>query len=159
VKTARYCLAISLLSLLAVFVSRIAVDAAYADGIASVDAGPAPPVAGIATSPTSTVTVLAAEAVPTEPVEQASLVARLWNSGAIIPALLIAAWALLLLLSKWVPWLREGKRAVYVGIALTFLSAFVERAAMGSTPTLGMLLAAAATAVGAVMSPTGAVAK
>jgi hypothetical protein len=162
VKTARYCLAISLLSLLAVFVSRIAVDAAYADGIASVDAGPAPPAAGIATSPASTVTVLAAEQVPdpvAAPVETASLVQRLWKSGAILPALLVGLWALLLLARKWVPWLSEGKRAVYLGIAVTFVGAFVERAAAGSTPTLGMLLAAAATAIGAVMSPAGAVAK
>jgi hypothetical protein len=133
-----------------VFISRIAVDAAYADGIASVDAGPAPPV--------STVTVLAAESVPdpvAAPVETAGEVHRLWKSGAILPAIIVALWALLLLARKWVPWLSEGKRAVYLGIAVTFVGAFVERAAAGSTPTLGMLLAAAATAVGAVMSPTG----
>jgi hypothetical protein len=153
VKTARYILSISLLSLLTLFVLRMAHDAAYADGIASVDAGPAPPV--------STVTVLAAESVPdpvAAPVEAASLVQRLWKSGAILPALLVGLWALLLLAKRWVPWLREGKRAVYLGIAVTFLSAFVERAAVGMTPTLGMLLAAGATAIGAVMSPSKAVA-
>jgi hypothetical protein len=133
-------------------------ERAYADGVASVDAGPAPPAAtGIATSPaaepTSTVTVIAAEAVPTEPTEQAGLVLRLWKGGAIPAALIIAVWSLLLVLRRWVPWLGEGKRAVYLGVAVTFVGAFVERASAGSTPTLGMLLAAAATAVGAVMSP------
>jgi hypothetical protein len=131
---------------------------AYADGVASVDAGPVPPAAaGIATSPAE---VTAAPAlVPLEPTEQAGLVMRLWKGGAIPAALIVAVWSLLLVLRRWVPWLGEGKRAVYLGVAVTFVGAFVERAAAGSTPTLGMLLAAAATAVGAVMSPTGAVAK
>jgi Flp pilus assembly protein CpaB len=154
VKTARYILIISLLSLLAVFISRIAVDAAYADGIASVDAGPAPPV--------STVTVLAAESVPdpvAAPLETASTVHRLWKSGHIPAAVIVGLWALLMLAQRWVPWLREGKRAVYIGIGLTFLGAFIERATQGNTPTLEMLLAAGITAVAAVLSPSKAVAK
>jgi hypothetical protein len=140
---------------------------AYADGIASVDAGPAPPNASArpdSAAPNAAGSLASDTPTPVPdpvaaPVETAGEVHRLWKSGAILPAIIVALWALLLLARKWVPWLSAGKRAVYLGIAVTFVGAFVERAAAGSTPTLGMLLAAAATAVGAVMSPTGAAAK
>lgn len=95
----------------------------------------------------------AVPAVPEPSVESASLVAKLWKGGAILPAIVVAAYLLLSVASKKFAWFKTGKRAAYVAGALSFLTAIVGTAASGSTPNASMLLAALGSAVALVMHP------
>lgn len=84
-------------------------------------------------------------------------VRKLFQAGALVPAVLLACYGLLLLARSRVAWLREGKNAVYSAAALTFLTAIAEAASRGNTPTLGMITAALFAAITLALKPEATV--
>ncbi len=89
-----------------------------------------------------------------QPAETVDTVTKLWRSGAILPALIVAAFALLVVLRKYVAWLREGKRAVYTAAIIAGLATLVEAAAGGATPNLSMIISALGAVVALVVNPS-----
>lgn len=87
------------------------------------------------------------------PIEFGRFVKSMWKSGAILPALIVAVFALLIVAKKRIPWLNEGKRAVYSAAAFTFLATIAEPASRGTTPTINMVIAAIGAALALVLRP------
>ena len=82
------------------------------------------------------------------PGDAVSMLSSLWKSGAVLATLVVALYFAALLAGRWVPWLRGNKRrAAITGSAITALAAIAEPASRGTTPTVAMVMAAAATAV------------
>lgn len=76
------------------------------------------------------------------PVESAGFVYKLYKAGHLVPALIVLSFFLLLLLQKWIAWLRTGYRKLVVASTLVGLGMLAERAAEGTTPNLMMLMGA-----------------
>jgi len=115
---------------------------ALADGSADpiVAADHAAGSAAAAPAPAST-----AEALPNpaeSPIESASLLYKLYKAGHLIPAIVVFAFFLLTLLSRWVAWFKTGYRKLIVASTLAGLAMIAERAAAGTTPSLAMLFGA-----------------
>lgn len=81
-------------------------------------------------------------------------VRALWRSGALPAALILAAFTVLVVLRRTVPWFAAGRRAVYLAAAIGGLGMLVEMTADGATPNLSMLLVALTTTVSLAMRPT-----
>lgn len=77
-----------------------------------------------------------------EPADSASLVWKLYKAGHLIPALIVAAFFALLLLQRWIEWLRTGYRKLVVASTLAGLAMLAERAANGETPNMMMIMGA-----------------
>lgn len=88
------------------------------------------------------------------PIEFGRFVKALWKSGAIMPALIVAVFAVLIVARKRIAWLNEGKRAAYTAAAFAFLAAIIEPASRGSTPTINMLIGAIGAALALLAKPT-----
>lgn len=88
------------------------------------------------------------------PVESASLLSKLYKSGAWVGLSILVAFFGLSIASKRVKWLKEGKRAVYSAAALGALAMLSVPASQGATPTIGMIAAAIGTAITLAMNPT-----
>lgn len=87
------------------------------------------------------------------PAEAIGTVRTLWQSGAIVSALIVGAYLAAVLLTRVVPWFREGKRAVYTAAVVGALSTLVDVAATGTAPSLALVVSAVSTAVALVLSP------
>lgn len=119
-----------------------------------VDAGA--PVADVAaeTAPAAETPPAAMPDPAADPLATASLVVRLWKSGALVPAIVVALFALVVIASRYVSWLGQGKRAVYTAGAVAALALLAEPASRGTTPNLGMIVAAIGAFVALVFPPT-----
>jgi hypothetical protein len=80
-------------------------------------------------------------------------VRKLWSGGALVPAVLLALYGVLLLARSKVTWLQTGKRAVYTAAILTFLTGCAEAASRGNTPTLGVIVGALFGAITLALQP------
>ena len=112
--------------------------AALADtgsGSATVDAAPATPPAIDAPAP------------DTDPIGFGGKVLQLYRAGALVPAVLLALFGVAVFLRARFGWFKTGKQAVYVAAAVTALTMLAEPASRGTTPNIGMILAALAAAV------------
>lgn len=116
------------------------------DAAVSIDAGQ--PVAADAGMPAN-VPVL-----DESPIEFGRFVKALWKSGAIMPALIVAVFAVLIVARKRIAWLNEGKRAAYTAAVFAFLAAIIEPASRGTTPTMNMLIGAIGAALALLAKPT-----
>lgn len=104
-------------------------EIAYADGQA--DAGPSAAPSDDLADPTS------------NPGGTVDDVKRAWSLGWAV-GLLVAVRALLLVLGRWVPWLRVGKRALLVAGATAVLSAAFDSLALGGNAYAALWAAASA---------------
>lgn len=77
----------------------------------------------------------------------------LWRSGAIVAAIIVGTFFLLAFLSRTVPWLSQGKRAVYTAAAVGALSTLADAASTGSAPVPAVIVSALSTAIALVLSP------
>ena len=128
--------------IVALCLAMFAASPALADGSADpvVAADHAAGSAAAAPAPASTV-----EALPNpaeSPIESASLLYKLYKAGHLIPAIVVFAFFLLTLLSRWVAWFKTGYRKLIVASTLAGLAMIAERAAAGTTPNLAMLFGA-----------------
>jgi len=121
-----------------------------ADAAAALDAG-APPGAPLSLSGSADAAATTPAVLPDpaeSPAEAVSMLTSLWKSGAIPSVLILALYFAAVLAGRWVGWLRGSKRrAAITGAALALLTTLAEAASRGTTPTLAMFLAGAATAV------------
>lgn len=123
------------------------------------DAGAAVVTSDIATAPTKPPESVPAAAVVAAPDPVADpggfvdAVRKLWSGGALVPAVLLALYGVLLLARKHVTWLQTGKRAVYTAAVLTFLTGCAEAASRGNTPTLGVIVGALFGAITLALQP------
>lgn len=157
------CILAAAIPLGALGLSHLAYAEGQADAPALFDAGPtAPPPTAFAPSG---VADDAEDAVPTappaftldpagDPLGTGSLVWRLWRGGALIPALLVGIFGLLVLASRYVAWLSEGRRAVYTAAAIAGLGMLAEPATRGTTPNMGMVIAAIGAMTALLFPPT-----
>ena len=83
----------------------------------------------------------------TAPTDSASLVWKLYKAGHLIPAIIVFSFFLLLLLQKWIAWLRTGYRKLVVASALAGLGMLAERAAAGTPPNMMMIMGAFGAAI------------
>jgi hypothetical protein len=163
VTIARNILLASLIALAALVGGMAVGDLAYADGIASVDAGPAPPAAGIATSPAADVPA----APPADPIaapgDFIDDTREAYQRGGWLGATLLLLYGALLVLQRWIAYLRTGWRKVVIASALTALVALIAALSNGDPPTFSLvantLVAAALLAIKTVAAPSGEVAK
>lgn len=88
-----------------------------------------------------------------DPLGDASAVYKLFHSGAYIPALIVAAFAVLTLLAKYVKALQSGKTAAYVAAGIGFLAALIQSASQGQTPSLSVVMAALGAALALLIHP------
>ena len=136
---------------------RLSVTLADAQPAPSLDAGPV-------TSDIATAPIKPPESVPVatvdapdpvaQPADFADKVYGLYKSGALVPAVLLALYGLLLLARSRIAWLRSGKNAVYTAAAVTFLTGCAEAASRGTTPTLGVIVSALFAAITLALNPT-----
>lgn len=117
------------------------------------DAAAAPEASGRTVTPPGPPASSTVPADATDPTSFNDRIVALWRRGAFTPALILAAFAGLLALRRWVPRFRTGAFAAYSAIAVTALATLVEPAARGATPTLEMMLSAVTAAVLLVMRP------
>lgn len=89
-----------------------------------------------------------------DPLGTGSLVWKLWKGGALLPAIIVSAFAASMFASKYIPWLKSGKRSVYVAGAIAALAIIAEPASRGETPNAAMLLSAAGAFIALVTAPT-----
>lgn len=71
-----------------------------------------------------------------------SKVYQLYKDGALLPAVLLAAFGLAMLLGRYVPWIKQGSRQFIFAAVVMGLTSLAEPASRGATPTLGMFLGA-----------------
>lgn len=130
----------------------------------NLDAGAAVAAPPVATSDIATAPAKPPESVPVAPVVAApdpvadpggfvDAVRKLWRGGALVPAVLLALYGLLLLARTKIAWLQTGKRAVYTAAVLTFLTGCAEAASRGNTPTLGVIVGALFGAITLALQP------
>lgn len=77
----------------------------------------------------------------------------LWRSGAIVAAIIVGSFFVLAFASRTVPWLSQGKRAVYTAAAVGALSTLADAASTGSPPVPAVVVSALSTAIALVLSP------
>jgi hypothetical protein len=77
----------------------------------------------------------------------------LWRSGFIVAAIIVGAYFLLAFAARTVPWLSEGKRAVYTAASVGALSTLADAASTGSAPVPAVIVSALSTAIALVLSP------
>lgn len=82
-----------------------------------------------------------------------SEVVALWKSGALTPAIILGLFIGLMWLSRHVTWLQKGSQAALIASLLSGCAVLVERAAAGTTPTLGMILSAVGASALLFMNP------
>ena len=87
------------------------------------------------------------------PLNFGSYIKGLWTNGAFVPAIIVVAFAVLIVLRKRIAWLAEGKRAAYSAAAFAFLATIAEPASRGTTPTLSMWLAGIGAALALLAKP------
>jgi hypothetical protein len=128
---------------------------AYADGIASVDAGPAPPAAEVQ-SPAPPADPIAAPGDFIDDTREA------YQNGGWLGATLLLLYGALLVLQRWIAYLRTGWRKVVIASTLTALVALIAALSNGDPPTFSLvantLVAAALLAIKTVAAPSGEVA-
>ena len=90
-----------------------------------------------------------------QPQESASLILKLYKAGHLLPMIIVASFFLLVLLQRWIAWLRTGYRKLYVSCALASLGMLAERAADGTTPNLMMVLGALGVGLAMYMKTEG----
>jgi hypothetical protein len=120
---------------------------AYADGIASVDAGPAPPAEGIATSPAvadrdvkpDNVAPPAIADPVAAPADFVDDVRGSYQKGGWLAVTLALIYGLLLVLQRWIAYLRTGWRKVVIASALTALLALIAALSNGDPPSLALV--------------------
>lgn len=88
-----------------------------------------------------------------DPVATGSLVWKLYKGGALVPAILVGLFAVCIFLSRYVKWLSEGKRAVWMAGALAGLALLAEPASRGTTPNLAMIVAALSAMTALILAP------
>ena len=156
--TVRNILIVSALTFVAVLgFYHLSVSIANSQPVPSLDAGPV--TSDIATKPPESVQAVPAVDAPdpvAQPVDFADKVYGLYKSGALVPAVLLALYGLLLLARSRIAWLRAGKNAVYTAAAVTFLTGCAEAASRGTTPTLGVIVSALFAAITLALNPTKA---
>lgn len=91
--------------------------------------------------PAPTVTVLP-DASTVSPVEAGSFAWKLYKSGHLVPALIVALFFALAMAQKRIAWLRAGYRKVIVASLLAGLGMLAERVASGTTPNFMMFAGA-----------------
>jgi hypothetical protein len=163
VTIARNILLASLIALAALVGGMAVGDLAYADGIASVDAGPAPPAAaGIATSPTADVPPAPPADPIADPGDFIDDTREAYQNGGWLGATLLLLYGALLVLQRWIAYLRTGWRKVVIASTLTALVALIAALSNGDPPTFSLvantLVAAALLAIKTVAAPSGEVA-
>lgn len=89
-----------------------------------------------------------------DPVGTGTLVYRLWKAGALIPAVLVSLFAALVIASRRLAWLAEGRRAVWTAAAIAGLAILAEPASRGETPNLAMVVAALSSMTALLIVPT-----
>jgi hypothetical protein len=94
---------------------------------------------------------------PTDIPSDVSTLAKLWQSGAISCAVILAVFYGLSIAKQYVSWLQTGKVAAYVAAAIGVLSACAPSAASGTLPSLQIVVTAALGAVLMLHSPTAVV--
>ena len=154
--SARFVIALSALFFVAVMATfQIHGRIADAQPAPSLDAGPV--TSDIAVKPPESVQAVPAVDAPdpvAQPADFADKVYGLYKSGALVPAVLLALYGLLLLARSRIAWLRAGKNAVYTAAAVTFLTGCAEAASRGTTPTLGVIVSALFAAITLALNPT-----
>jgi hypothetical protein len=87
-----------------------------------------------------------------------AVIAKLWNSGAITSACIVAAFFVLIVLRSRVPWFSEGWRAVWVAALVGGLGFLVDAINSGGTPNVSMIMIALTTTLATAlrMPPKGA---
>lgn len=107
--------------------------------------------AGSAVAATNVTVIVPDPAV--DPLGDASAAYKLFHSGAYIPALIVAAFAVLTLLAKYIKALQSGKTAAYVAAGIGFLAALIQSASQGQTPSLSVVMAALGAALALLIHP------
>ena len=125
---------------------------AHADGSALVaDAGSA------AVPPAHTCTLdgkaVDCSTISEHPAETVSAITKLWKGGALVPAIIVALFAVFSIASRRIAWLTKDHRAAYTASGLAFLTVLVEPASRGTTPTLAMVMTALTAAVALFINP------
>lgn len=88
------------------------------------------------------------------PLNFGSYIKGLWTNGAFVPAIIVVAFAVLIVARKRIAWLAEGKRAAYSAAGFAFFATIAEPASRGTTPTLSMWLAGIGAALALLAKPT-----
>lgn len=123
---------------------------AYADGYSAVDAGAArdaqPAAAPVEAAPAQPAAAPMPDPIA-DPAGEASLIAKLWRSGAIPSAVILVAFALLAWARKSLGWLKKGRQAAIAAALFGALAMLAADAADGTTPNLAMLMSALTTGI------------
>jgi hypothetical protein len=85
----------------------------------------------------------------------AETIYRWWRNGNIPGAVLLLLYSIVAVLRAKAAWFKVGYRALAIAGAGTFLLAMIEAVASGATPNLGMIIAAATTALALVVKGQG----
>lgn len=88
-----------------------------------------------------------------DPIESVSFVVKLWKTGTMPAAIIVALFLLLTALSQKVAWLKKGYAAIIVAAVLGGCSMLIERAAAGTTPNAAMFVSALVAAVALALKP------
>jgi hypothetical protein len=88
-----------------------------------------------------------------DPAASVGIVEKLFRSGAITSALIVAAFMVLVVLRARVSWFSQGWRAVWCSAALGGLSLLVDSIQSGLTPNISMLIVAGTTTAALAMKP------
>lgn len=147
---------------------RLTFRYAYAQAIADApyDAGvpaPAAPTVTVTAPATSDIAITAPSSEPqtSAPADTDSLpatpvavdssfwsrVEALWRAGSLAPALLLAAFGLIVIARRHVAWLQKGQAAAYSAMVVTALTTLLEPAIRGATPSLAMIISSVTGAV------------
>jgi hypothetical protein len=111
---------------------------AYADGIASVDAGPAPPAADRDVKPDNVAPPTIADPVAA-PADFIDDMRGSYQKGGWLAVTLALIYGLLLVLQRWIAYLRTGWRKVVIASALTALLALIAALSNGDPPSLALV--------------------
>lgn len=144
--------AYAIIAILCGFVALSCVGVAHADNTtdAYADAGAPSPDAG-ATPAASSAPVLPDPVA--DPVESVSFVVKLWKTGTMPAAIIVALFLLLTALSQKLKWLQRGYAAIATASLLGGCSMLIERAAAGTTPNAAMFMSALVAAVALALKP------
>lgn len=70
-----------------------------------------------------------------------------WNNGAYVAVVLLILFGALMIARKYVPWLREGRRAVIVASVGTFITTIIMGLTGNKFPGLPLIIAAASSSI------------
>lgn len=87
------------------------------------------------------------------PIESVSLVVKLWKTGTIPAALIVAVFLGLTAASRKIAFLQKGYAAIIAASVLGGLAMLIERASQGTTPTASMVISALLAAVALALKP------